>query len=346
MTRPYVTIQGKNTVKELKQAAELALPDLQRWDGVVGITLNGGLARGYGDHLSEIDLTVYLRPETYAVWNSGLSPLTVGICKINGSLFDLKMVDIRAECQRAWESMELWDLSYAHILYDPSGEVQQLITAKLARKPSPADAGPRLFAAWWNYRLAGDTWLHRGDALQGHFMMSQAVQPLLEALFLINEEYVPHEKWLVHLSRTLGRRPNDWDRWLDELFDTGDVSLDSLHRRQTTIHKLWQLLDEWVRQLCPSPVPAMAAFMYDLLEWLAREEKLSLSEWEERAPLSLLTMDPFHKVVIVDDPWIYLLPDRLLGISEEDMYGWHYTIVKAVRETMLDRRSEGEASLR
>ncbi len=330
MGRPYVNVTSENIVDELKKRALHVLPEIQNLPGVVGITLNGGLARGYGDCLSEIDLTIFLTAPVYARWQRGLAPITVGICKIQDQLFDLKIAEIEVEESRPWGSVELWDLSYAKILYDPNGAIDALKDSKLSQKPTPADAGARLFAAWWSYRLAGDIWLYRGDPLQGHFILGDAVRSLVEALFLINREYVPHAKWLIHLSRTLERQPTNWPQWLTALCATGDLSLRSLEQRQRSIHDLWMLLDAWVREAVPSPVPAMTHFMYTLMERLVQSGSMSVVEWEQHASLSLLNMDPFKKVTVVDEQWVRFAPAKLAAIRPEDMYAWHYQIVEAI----------------
>jgi len=44
------------------------LPRFKEFPGVVGITLNGGLSRGYADHLSEIDVTFYPQNSFTGIW--------------------------------------------------------------------------------------------------------------------------------------------------------------------------------------------------------------------------------------------------------------------------------------
>ncbi len=53
MNRPYVQIESENTIATLRHHLEKMLPEFEALPGVVGLTLNGGLSRGYTDHLSE-----------------------------------------------------------------------------------------------------------------------------------------------------------------------------------------------------------------------------------------------------------------------------------------------------
>lgn len=60
MKRPYVNLNSHNTVNELLAALNETLHKFTALNGVVGVILDGGLSRGYGDYLSEIDVIIYL----------------------------------------------------------------------------------------------------------------------------------------------------------------------------------------------------------------------------------------------------------------------------------------------
>jgi len=67
--------------------------------GLVSITLNGGMSRGYANHLSEIDLTfyLYLTPDAFQAWQRGKMPVTMGITMLDGQLHDIKYLDFLDE---------------------------------------------------------------------------------------------------------------------------------------------------------------------------------------------------------------------------------------------------------
>lgn len=46
---------------------------------ILAISLNGGISRGYADHLSEIDLTIYLEEDKYIKWSNSTTPISKGI---------------------------------------------------------------------------------------------------------------------------------------------------------------------------------------------------------------------------------------------------------------------------
>ncbi len=333
MPRPSVQLSTENRADELHAHLERTLPGLKALPGVAGITLNGGLSRGYADHLSEIDVTLYLDNSTFATWEQGHAPIATGIVVLDGQLYDVKYVSLTAEQSRQWKTMELWDLSYAQILHDPSGEIARLVADKLTSPPYPADAGGHLFGAWWNFRLAGDIWLHRGDVLQGHLVLNHAVEALLKALFVANGEYIPHEKWLVHLSRSLAWTPADWNNRLALALCVPNTTIAALRDRQAVIEGLWLEIDRFVVDgCCPDfTLHLMQKYFYDRLARLVDRGTVTVDEWQADSSLALLNTAPFHQVASRDGDTIRLDWDRLLALRPEDMYAWHYAIVDAVR---------------
>jgi len=68
MRRPKPTISSRNEYDAyLCQAQEFA-SRFATCMGVVGVLLTGGVARGYADHFSELDLAVYLTQQRFEEW--------------------------------------------------------------------------------------------------------------------------------------------------------------------------------------------------------------------------------------------------------------------------------------
>lgn len=332
-TRPSVQLQTPNQAKELRHHLLVMLPTLQVLPGIVGMTLNGGLSRGYGDHLSEIDITLYLTTEGFAQWQTEQSPFAQGITKLGGQLYDIKVVDFAAEQRQPWSGDTLWDASYAEILHDPDGQLAALFAERLAQRPTPDEAQGLMMSCWWYFQLAGDIWIHRGDVVQGHHLFNQAVITLVKALFVANGEWIPHEKWLFHLSRTLAWTPDQWAERLQAAMSTGDFTVDSLHNRQRLIAALWAELDAYLiaRYWPDLPVHVMQKSFYTLLRRLNEAGTLSLDAWTAAGGHTFFNVDPFHKLVTVDDQGVHLQRERLLALQPEAMYAWHFAVAQAVR---------------
>lgn len=332
MTRPTVQIQAHNQILAFRRHLEGMLLRFTSFEGVVGITLNGGMSRGYADQFSEIDITFYLEPEAFQSWKHGKTPVAVGITVLDGQVYDIKYVDHASERKQEWESIMLWDASYAEILYDPKGRLHELFAEKLSAKPDLSLVESLLMSCWWYNELAGDIWIHRGDALQGHYVFNQAVVPLLQALFVANREFIPHEKWLLHMSRSLEWVPVSWERRLSEAMSTSDLTVASLRARQTAIRRLWEEVDRYmIETYYPHlPVHVMQKSVYEHLKLLVESGSMSLPGWRAQTGLDIPNGDPFYPLIRLDQDRIVLDRDALLRIGPEAMYAWHYAVLQAV----------------
>ncbi|HBL07117.1 MAG TPA: hypothetical protein DDZ33_09380 [Clostridium sp.] len=244
----------------------------------------------------------------------------------------MKILNLEEEKQKSWDSIALWDLSYAKILYDPNGEIKKFVRDKLINKPEPLQAEGLLFDCWWYFRLAGDIWIHRGDTVQGHYMMNNAVTKLVEALFIVNGEYIPHEKWIINFSRTLSWTPTQWETRILKVMSTGDLSLESLINRQSVIEKLWEEIDLYiVKKECPHfKLRVMQKSFYDLLKLLFENDFVTVEEWSENASLSFLSGEPFFSFVTIKNGKIIVDKEKAFSIKPEDLYYWHYEILEKV----------------
>jgi hypothetical protein len=330
--RPRVGDLPDNIATDLLEHLNGQLPRFQAMPGLVGITLNGGLSRGYADSLSEVDVTLYLDDAGQVAVESGQCPVPLGIAVMTGQLYDIKTVSYQEELERKFGQVDLWDMSYARILFDPEGKIGELFAAKLSTRPKGEDAADHLWDAYWHYKLAGDIWIARGDVEQGHLVLNRSIEPLLKALFATNEEYVPHEKWLVHMSRTLPWLPGDYTGRLRDAMVPAASDLQGLRQRQQVISLLGEEIDQHIRQqhLSGFALASHQKYFYDLLKWLAERGSVPLGEWCDRARLSFLCMDPFRLVASIEHDSIVLDTHRLRALTTGDMYAWHYEIAAAV----------------
>ncbi len=332
MPRPHVQIvSSANQLDQFRAHLRGQFPRLAALPGVVGIALGGGMARGFVDELSEIDLTLYLTPEAYAAWMAGGAPIPTGIAVLDGMLYDIRAVSLAEETARTWSMTDQWDYSYAQILHDPQGALARMKAEKLLPVDSDLASGP-LFAAWWHYELAGKIWIRRGDALQGHLVLNNALAEVVRALFLANREYVPHDKWLVHLSRTLDWTPPHWETRLAQAM-TAAPALASVQMRQAAIAGLWNDIDiHLAMAILPEyPLNMMHRPFYEQMMRLIEAGRMTTAEWQQTADLALLSQQPFHAVARVVDGVIVLDRERLLAIEPEEMYAWHYAVLDAAR---------------
>jgi predicted nucleotidyltransferase len=330
--RPYVSIKENNILEELMEALNRSLPGFQLYEGLAGIMLDGGMSRGYADHLSEIDVVIFLHEANYENYQKQLTPTGLGITVMDGYLYDVKLLNYENELNRTYDSVGLWDLSYAKILYDPAGELKTLFDLKLATPVELSQAEGLMFEAWWNYRLAGDIWLQRKDAIQGHYILNHAIKPLISALFIANQEYIPHDKWLIHMSKTLHWLPEHYEAQLLNVLSAGAMDTESLLHRQTAINTLWNEIDERLRDAtdCPKSINFMHRGTYNRLKDIYEKKTYIINEWLEKFSLEDLNYEPLRSVLALCDNEISFDSVRAEKLSEKEIYSWFYQVVKAV----------------
>ena len=335
MERPSVKLNSKNIVDELLEALNKSLYKFTDLKGVVGIILDGGLSRGYGDHLSEIDVIIYLSKREFLEYRDGKCPFALGITVIDGYLYDIKLADFEEEVKRDFDSVGLWDLSYAKIFYDPEGKIKDFINQKISKPVNISGAGGLLWNAYWNYKLAGDIWIHRQDVLQGHYVFNNAITPLISALFVANKEHIPHDKWLIHMSRSLSWKPDDWDILLIGAMNTGACSVQSLIDRQQCIDKLWNSVNQKLCEMSNfnGELDFTQKSSYELLIMLISKDEYTIDEWISLESLEELNYEPIHSIFQRSGDKIVLNKARLLSLKPEDMYIWMYQIANEARKS-------------
>ncbi|WP_411966296.1 hypothetical protein [Haloferax sp. YSMS24] len=331
--RPTPTIDHPNDAQRLRDHLEATRQQFESLPDVVGVTLDGGLSRGYGDELSEIDLTLYLSADGYETWTSGRAPVPIGITVVDDQLYDIEIERIDTFESETWSDTEQWDRSYAEILYDPEGRLAAAFDDHLEPPPGLDHAEGLLFDCWWHFRLTTACWIRRGDALQAHYVLDNAIGPLVESLFAVNDEYLPHEKWLVNLSRSLDWRPDDWGTRLQSAMSTGDGSMETVHERRGVIAALWDDIDRYARDQSDDGLPVrwMQRTFYRALSHLVEAERIPLEAWDEAYGSRLLSMDPFAAVATVEAETVTLDATALADLTADDVYEWHYQVVEAVR---------------
>lgn len=336
MPRPGPHIDAENLCQQLRQHLDGVLPRLTGLEGVVGVTLSGGVSRGYADHQSEIDVTLYVDAKVLADWERRGSPITMGISVIEGQLYDVKFTSLEKEKAGTWEDGGLWDASYAEVLYDPHGNVADLLREKLSTPVDSTRVEDYLGTSWWYLDLAVSQWVHRRDVPQGNVMLNQSVTPLVQALFVLNSEYVPHEKWLFHFSTDLDWQPQEWSRRLPGCVMPADRAVSGLASRQEIVRSLWVEIDtEYRRRHHPDlPIESTKRLAYTWLRQLVLQGEMTIIEWRSGTGEEIPNTDPFHAIMTVEGDRLLLDRDRFRSITAEDMYEWPFSVVEAVRSKL------------
>lgn len=243
MSRPSPTISSPNKYDAYFRQAQEFAERLATCEGVVGVLLSGGVARGYADHFSELDLAVYLTRPHFDDWTRrGLAPFPEGDSYLDGWHVDFDYFCYEDEIEAEWEHTKRWDRSYAVVLYDPQGLMREMLVRKaiLTEEEKQRLTGHHLILYGEYFcNLVVPSWLHRGDLLAAHHCLNTALDSLIRAVFLANDELIPFDKWTLNLSYTLPWTPQDWRERVEQTLLVREVSRAEVERRCALIRDLF-----------------------------------------------------------------------------------------------------------
>jgi len=219
----------------MAQADSIARNVVEKNPHVVAVLLTGGLARGFADEFSDVDLEVFFHREHTWTW---VSPMT------NTYTPQGNFVEFEKRCLEAWMNprndeniwtmANRWDKSHARILYDPQGEVGQLLKKKLIFRPGELKTlRHEARGCEWLADSVADIWVQRGDLAAAHHSVNRGIDLLLDYLFLKNREFIPFEKWKLVCARQLPILPKDFERRIHHAMLIKELSEADLRGRQS-----------------------------------------------------------------------------------------------------------------
>ena len=116
--------------KLLEKASRVAKEFIQEYinEDVVGIVFLGAIARGYFDHLADIDIAVFKKQ------NSEF-PLTKKFYTVEDMEVQIWLSDYESELTEPWDMAKRWTYSQCRIFYDSEDKISRLLQEKVPLKP-------------------------------------------------------------------------------------------------------------------------------------------------------------------------------------------------------------------
>jgi predicted nucleotidyltransferase len=238
-------LKGENLLNLFTPISERLVYEMSSVEGVSGIVLLGGLARGFMDKFSDLDITVLLdKPD------NSLKQCIRKICtkeqpdSLDVDLEIYSLADFKAE---VWDDMLRWEYSHAKVVFDPKGEVGKAIVNKTKM---PESFWKRRIAAYAEYLKwycspdeAGGTmseaWVVRGDLTAAYYCLNYVLELMFELVFALNREFLPAPKWRLHYSYELRRLPEGFKEDMMEAMKVRGFSLEEFKRRLMILQMMW-----------------------------------------------------------------------------------------------------------
>jgi predicted nucleotidyltransferase len=241
-------LKGKNQIEKFRKIAERLASQILPLKGVAGIIFIGGLTRRFADKYSDIDIIVFLEKRD--------KEMRKHIRKMGSDTQNCSGIDIDIEVHflvdfKRWklEEFEMWDFSKAEVVFDPTGEINRMLKAKLHVPKSFWVKRLAVYAEYLKWYCCppeedlctvAETWIERGDLLSAHYSINYATDLVLSILFALNKEFMPPQKWRIFYSYQLEWLPADFRRLLEESILVKDFSAEDLKRRIKALRRLWK----------------------------------------------------------------------------------------------------------
>lgn len=187
----------KNINCFLKTIVDPFINNLSQRDEVLGIALLGGLGmRNFSDDFSDIDVSVLIEDT-----KKDFFPLPFEFhyyCDDYIAEFNINTLVYGDEKKEQWNHSKIEAYENARIVYDPQGKLRDLLAEKVVFDES--EAFERLVWIVQQYRWRAQVHtlrtFHRGYPEGAQFVLNVCLEMLIECVFLLNKQYLPHCKWI------------------------------------------------------------------------------------------------------------------------------------------------------
>ncbi|MGB8779060.1 MAG: nucleotidyltransferase domain-containing protein [Candidatus Bathyarchaeia archaeon] len=244
-----VRLKGNNQIRLFRQVGKRLVSKITVSKNVAGVIFLGGLARGFADKYSDVDIIVLLNKEDQPlrrqIHNMGLEER-----KNSGLDIDLEIHYLNAFQRWKWDETNRWDFSHAEIVHDPEGQITRLFDARL--KVSEKFWVKRIvtcteYMKWYccpptdDVGTIAEAWVDRGDLLSANYCLNYAIDLLLKTVFALNKEFLPPPKWRLFYFRNLNWLPSNYG-FLKAAIEVKGLTVECLNRRLKSLREIWQVI--------------------------------------------------------------------------------------------------------
>lgn len=322
MVRP--TIRRENLFRTyLARAQRLTREWTKLHEGIEAVMLTGGVARGYADEMSELDLTLFLEPATFRHWvELCQAPFPEGDNFVGSLYVDLEYSTIERERRETWSPLKVWDRSFARVLHDRAGRLTALLREKARAEPGPWSLHEDAIEADWFWEMALD-WIWRTDVVAAHHLLNRSFDLFLSLLFRAQGQLVPFDKWTFHLSRSLRTLPPNYEKevrgWLAvRAFTRSDIERRVRHAKRMLTWWKETFSEAWLRSRTRNAIE------------LLRKGPVDLRAFEQQIGSRSLLSFPLRAITAIerrDGRWIARLDearlDQVLRRGVGEMLPYH-----------------------
>lgn len=242
-----------NIKPEIEEIIKPFLERLKNRNEVIGVVLLGGLGkRNFLDEYSDLDIAVFITKEDKAKF-----PLPFEFhYKYQDRLleFNIHQLVIEDELEgQKWSTGKIEAYINGKIIYDTNEKIKKLIAEKAVFDEEMAFN--RLVWIIQQYKWRGQ--IHalraykRGYPEAAHDILNNCAEILLEAVYLLNKQYVPHKKWALVFFAKLPNNFSLLNKFKLALL-VKDFSQKEIERRIKILNDIYEIVSKGVYLTYPS----------------------------------------------------------------------------------------------
>jgi len=200
---PSHAYKAPNRVEEFRRAAETIGDKIASIDGVVGVLATGGIARGYCDDISDLDLVVFTEDERT---DDIASYIAIGMLMHKNISLDTPVESYRTALEadvpsEYWSQVVRWDREQAIVLADSEGRIAKLLANKIvfpeSERKELLEKYRGLVEEYLLYNV--DMWSKRGTLANLADTIITGTKHLICWLYAKNGRFQPYlPKWLFY----------------------------------------------------------------------------------------------------------------------------------------------------
>lgn len=296
--RPFSEITSKGKYPEMFNDAKKIADELSKEEGVIGITICGGISRGYADDLSEIDLKIYLNEEVYKDWIIGMGPVAKGDSLWKEKYVDFDFLSYEKEVEEEWGLIKKWDASYNVIVYDTEKKIKNLFEKKdiFTANEKFQCASEYFEKCMYIGNLVVLQWINRGDPLSANQLINTAISGLISMVFLANDEYPAYEKWALNYSYSLKWLPKNWKKRISDILSIKELTIEEAKRRRELFIDIYKECWEKIVGKELRDLEFIDIITLKELQYIVDNSPISIDKFTERFDLKDLSYEPIYKL--------------------------------------------------
>ena len=205
VSQEKLVYRNNNRQDEFLQAAKAVSKKVSTIEGVVGILATGGIARGYCDDYSDLDLIVYANEGKVAEIGNYIA---VGWLMYKNIGLDTPVESYEKALQADspsdyWSQVMRWDRQNSILLFDSEDRIRDLLRAKLVFPERERQQLQKEYADKVEEYLVHsfDMWEQRGALVNLADLLITSTKYLIQWIYASNGKFQPYlPKWLFSLG--------------------------------------------------------------------------------------------------------------------------------------------------